>query len=355
MPILSPRNISGEDAQSFRAAVEAREATRLAELSHWMRSTGGPWDALDGSLDSLVPLWQWFIEFTREGHPGIPDTAAGQWFVKGDDEEAVYSKPAYAAEAVAHYVMLVCRRADPGASWAVETRKNATFFQETGIRFSDGRVFDPTGPVVLSANRALNPPPRRKTNEAASPDRLRTLVEEVLPRGAQKDQERSGPVLPPPQATPDPPRIWWRPASMVTAGTVPSVTQASPSSEGAQGELADLLEGGEMITLVHAEGELSGPPEQLPPLDHALIVAHLEQAGFYRTAPGQGQEVWEFDCETMHVSAYIVLADGEARLINVSFEGDLTSSSPDSRSTAAVFTTLAERLGARIASEFDEE
>ena len=59
------------EAREYCDAFAALGPTRLAELSSWVRETGGPWDELDASLASLVPLWGWFVRFAGAGCPGV--------------------------------------------------------------------------------------------------------------------------------------------------------------------------------------------------------------------------------------------------------------------------------------------
>ncbi len=89
-----------------------------------MRDTGGPLEQLDASLDSLVPLWSWFVAFWDAGLPGVPAQARpDDWIDDGvgvdvpDLDAALRSL--YAADDVGHYLHLVLRRLDPTAHWAV--------------------------------------------------------------------------------------------------------------------------------------------------------------------------------------------------------------------------------------------
>lgn len=47
-----------EQAEELARHVMALEPVRLRELAVWMHATGGPLDEMDGSVDSLVPLWR---------------------------------------------------------------------------------------------------------------------------------------------------------------------------------------------------------------------------------------------------------------------------------------------------------
>ncbi|GLY33884.1 hypothetical protein [Kineosporia sp. NBRC 101731] len=81
MPYYQLPDLPKRDGESYRDALITREPDRLAELSHWILSTQGPWNDLDASLDSLRPLWVWFMDFVNAGCPGIPIGAHGMNWV----------------------------------------------------------------------------------------------------------------------------------------------------------------------------------------------------------------------------------------------------------------------------------
>src|SRR4051812_33934980 len=136
MPGLSASTLTSEDASALCAAIIAREETRLSELAAWIIATNGPLAELDGSMDSLVPFWAWAVEFARQGLPGIPLGACSQWFIPTEDDQPTEAmKVGYAADTMAHYLMIVCRGVDPSAHWDYCRDARDFDLNHTGVRF----------------------------------------------------------------------------------------------------------------------------------------------------------------------------------------------------------------------------
>ncbi|QSB24277.1 hypothetical protein [Curtobacterium sp. 24E2] len=73
MARLLPHQVSVADAHRLRDFVAGSEQGWLTQLAHWLVATGGPIKALDFTVDSLVPLWAWYVAWYRGGLPGVPD------------------------------------------------------------------------------------------------------------------------------------------------------------------------------------------------------------------------------------------------------------------------------------------
>lgn len=66
-------------------------------------------EQFDASLPSLVPLWEWFVDFARRGFPGVSESARHTAFVQWEyDRPGVRRSPhpaRYAVEAVGYYLV----------------------------------------------------------------------------------------------------------------------------------------------------------------------------------------------------------------------------------------------------------
>jgi len=112
--------------------VVATEVPFLGDLAVWMKATGGPIDAADGSFHSLDLIGDWFFQFLDAGCPGVPRTARPSPYTSEDhvaldrelseaDEAVAIAR--YAAQALARYHRPVFLTVDPNARWAVFREK----------------------------------------------------------------------------------------------------------------------------------------------------------------------------------------------------------------------------------------
>lgn len=128
-------DLSRAQAQEFCDHVVAREDARLGDLARWVLSTGGPLGELDGSLESLVPLWEWFVTFMDVGCPGVPEgvlpSEARSFGEQGRDWAS--DRELFAGESIAHYVLRVVQRVDRTAHWAVHHQRKNAFRHRTSI------------------------------------------------------------------------------------------------------------------------------------------------------------------------------------------------------------------------------
>jgi hypothetical protein len=242
--------LTRQQAELWRAFVEQRHEPRLVELSHWIHETGGPIDLLDGSLESLVELWEWFVDFVDEGLPGIDSRVryslgwAFGW--PGGNHGATY----YATESLGSYVFEVLRRLDPATTWTVNVPVGRTKWVDsdqhrTGIAFRGSWVsIDPR--IANVASRLFDhgtAADDEAGRQASRPERLRDLVANLFHlvdsptvRGASiLTPLASEPVLlvpvpmykqpPPPPAEPEPVPVLVSVAeaqAMLTPGESPS-------------------------------------------------------------------------------------------------------------------------------------
>lgn len=147
MTQLLPHQVSVADAHRWRDFVASSERRWLTQLAHWLVATKGPIEALDFTVDSLVPLWAWYVAWYRDGLPGVPEHVrqeTGYAFrnneprTEGDWED---ERCGWSAQALSHYVAATVRRYDPEASYEVKPivprsrhqfMENDTFFVAFG-------------------------------------------------------------------------------------------------------------------------------------------------------------------------------------------------------------------------------
>jgi len=106
------------DAIAYRDHVRALGPVRLSDLAYHMAETGGPVEAMDGSIESLQPLWTWYTSRMALGFPEVPNGSVPSYtrFLQWKLANAT-GKAAYAIEPVAHYLLVLLRRYLPDAHW----------------------------------------------------------------------------------------------------------------------------------------------------------------------------------------------------------------------------------------------
>lgn len=128
-------DLSAADAELYRAVIEEDGPIRLAELAQLLQRDGQNLDQFDGSVESLVPLWTWFINFANAGFSGVPEDARSrQESIKQSGLND--SRSRYASEFIAHYMFGVTKRQLIDVRWVVETRANMTSTHETRAQFT---------------------------------------------------------------------------------------------------------------------------------------------------------------------------------------------------------------------------
>jgi hypothetical protein len=359
MPSVQLGEVAVEDAESYRDAVIAREPGRLSELSGWIQATGGPWDELDASLESLGPLWTWFMGFVADGCPGIPVGTTVQGWIAGEGEwPPPLVRIGYGLEAIGHYVMLVCRRIDPAAIWSMDRHQPSTTFQKTGIELSNGDWRS----TEISLGHLASETFGHSDPTAALPsvrDDLRLLITRWLGDLAPAAQERRTPILPPPRPSPDPPLVLWRPThpAPTRPDPTPPVIRARTAEDSRFENLLDTWDGLHILRGPGADIDTDNL-SLLDPLDADLITAHLREHGLTvaesNDKDGRHVQYWDLEGDVVSVSACVVsLDDGAPRYVGATFEGDRDFRAPDFQAAATIFITLAQRLDARLTNSDD--
>lgn len=143
MAQLLPHQVSVADAHRWRDFVASSEQRWLTQLAHWLVATKGPIESLDFTIDSLTPLWTWYVAWYRDGLPGVPERVrqeTGYAFRNNEPRtEADWEdeRRGWSAQALSHYVAATVRRYDPAASYQVKpiVPRSRDQFMENGTFF----------------------------------------------------------------------------------------------------------------------------------------------------------------------------------------------------------------------------
>lgn len=147
MAQLLPHQVSVADAHRWRDFVAGSERRWLIQLAHWVVATKGPIEALDFTIDSLVPLWAWYLAWYRDGLPGVPDRVRNEtgYAFRNDaprsEDDWQKQRLNWSSTALSHYIAATVRRYDPTAGYQVKPivprsrdqfMENDTFFVAFG-------------------------------------------------------------------------------------------------------------------------------------------------------------------------------------------------------------------------------
>jgi hypothetical protein len=110
--------LSEAGARRYLDHVIARGPVRLQDLAFHMRDTGGPVNQLNASVESLGPLWEWYLKRFEAGLPEVDPSARPSVAITLNlpmSEEM--GRATYAVEPFAHYLFEIIRTFDPHARW----------------------------------------------------------------------------------------------------------------------------------------------------------------------------------------------------------------------------------------------
>jgi hypothetical protein len=267
VPRLPQRNridwvdIAPDDGRAFRDHVIRRQDARLRDLAHHLADTGGPLHLMDGSRESLTPLWDWFGRQLMIGMPGLPPdampSAVGFLNLTGVNAEA--GRAGWVAEAVGHYLFVVAQSYRPEARWDVWiSPERSNWSNRTGIILDVDRFV----PLDEATSRL---PGFAFTSHGLPDDLLGHLVESWFP-----GVEPRVPTFTGLEALAREPRVPWddpvrRPPKRQQELVVPPVI---PNDERATG-----------FALVLARASTSEPDDP-DPMDERAVAAFLHEAGF---------------------------------------------------------------------------
>jgi hypothetical protein len=123
MPIRDFSALSDVEAADYLSAYLAEGPTRVTWLKRFVADQGGPpAEALEGSVRSLRPLWEWFV--TWHDHGGGADTTQEHpsWYLPDPPELAgqrLTPAELMVVDGLTHYVVECIQRLAPKAEWGI--------------------------------------------------------------------------------------------------------------------------------------------------------------------------------------------------------------------------------------------
>lgn len=119
---MDGRDWTFAQASRLREHYVEREPRMLSELATWVRATNGPITQLDGSIASLVPMYEWYVQFVDAGSAGIPRWARSSMHDPNNpllEASDVVHAGRYAAQAVQHYLHIGVETVGGRSPWSV--------------------------------------------------------------------------------------------------------------------------------------------------------------------------------------------------------------------------------------------
>lgn len=344
--------LSPERAVQFCDHVVAREPYLLRDLASWLDQTGGPLDAMDGSVDSLVLLWEWYCDLVSADFLGLtawlmPSTLPKLLFGPDLPEDLERARSAWVvADRLVHYVRLVLARLVPDAYWAVCHMPHGEMHQSPSVALPGWKAskrikgdwpvafFEFVGAFALGA-----------TKKEARRDALRTLVVRDCPPGlVPAHQDREASVLRP-YLTADLPPM---PEDARVTPALAWLHDPAPVPEPAFAPEDTDWEG-----LVLAQGPALGledEPWLLTPLPADRVAAALKAGGFTRVTAAALLREDELEHPGGVAQVETLVSDGALRAVYV----EPVAPTPESwERLVAPLRMLAAELGANLVPHCD--
>ncbi|MFT3796894.1 hypothetical protein [Microbacterium sp.] len=321
-------------AEDYLRYVRGTHEVRLWELANWVSATGGAVEVLDGSVESLEPLYVWFKRFVDAGMPGVPDGSAPEesrllgW--SGVDRDQL--RQIYGARVLSHYLFDVVRRYRPDTEWTLFIEPPGKMRWDTNLEtgivipLRDG----PSWSGILNVGRTLLSQYVDGDKLSVPDDRLRSWAvvaylldkQPVVPPGRSVLTEYVG--APRPDASP-------------SEGPVPTFTPGPIRRETASSvkdDLAALLnatppggidDGDWTLAAPDATGDL----EEARPLPAGKVLAELNRRG-YVTMDGERVTVRHLDegitelfmPESATVDIALLVSGGKLRAVHADVVGE---------------------------------
>ena len=303
----------------------------------WAMKGSAEIELMDGSADSLVPLWAWAKAHAQQGLLSVSESGRSATALFLGTEPDQLDRYNVLGENIEQYVLEVVLRRRPTASWGIATRayKGDWLHHHTALRLENGVFFSLSGlgnQLWVSHYHGHRQPP----------DSLYLSVTGEYHDGTVP----SGPsILTPlldqlPAALDDPVR------------SPPPASDVRSSESSALGDIEPLVEAnGESELIFAAIGADVEELERAKPLDESAVAAVLAGLGF----AGEELELGLRSSETqlLHPSSAILVEAfaHRDRLRGLHFE--LHGSEQENLAVVAAFTDLGHRLRARLGSEDD--
>lgn len=155
MPPKDFLNLDKADAKAFLEIFAERAEPRLAEFEREVEARGGPSQSkLDGSPDSLVDVWKWFVAHAGDGDDELPP-----WYEPDSPEEAEEGLDpgvVHDVDGLALYLARAFRGALGDLDWGLgdEPKQKDYVSQNTPLLKGDGYDIDVLGVAQSLAIRA---------------------------------------------------------------------------------------------------------------------------------------------------------------------------------------------------------
>jgi len=154
------------EARGILERYVAGRAERLGTFTAEVRRRGGPADRLDESIESLEPLWSWFLaeHSPRRWFGGphrMPSSPTADALMRAEDPPWWYDfHPQFAQElgpylarlvtGLAEYAFACAMRSRPDASWALGKGKSMAHFQHPVLHIDGRGEIDYAIPISLA-------------------------------------------------------------------------------------------------------------------------------------------------------------------------------------------------------------
>jgi hypothetical protein len=162
---IALNELPAAEARGILERYVSGRAERLATFMAEVRRRGGPADRLDESIESLEPLWSWFLARHRPrrwfgGPHRMPSSPTADAVVRADDPPWWYDfHPQFAQElgpyltrfvtGLADYVFACALRSRPDARWALGKGRSMAHFQHPVLHIDGRGDIDYAIPIAL--------------------------------------------------------------------------------------------------------------------------------------------------------------------------------------------------------------
>jgi hypothetical protein len=183
LPKLDYDALTGEEAQAHLDDIVARHPARLAELAMYVAEDGDEACVLDGSIESIRPLWRWYVSWWETTDGAEPGRCPAWWTPRDEERPPLPVAALERVDLVGHYLAEVALRSVPGSHWMVVRRDKRQSWEDRNkpaIAVGNGWML-PFGLPYTLALRVSN----GNTAEDALLRIFRNWVGHALPEGTQ--------------------------------------------------------------------------------------------------------------------------------------------------------------------------
>ena len=325
-------------ASAYKDFMESSHESRLRDLAFVMQDSPEI-ELMDGSVDSLVPLWTWAMAYSKRSLPGVPKAARPGSALFLGNEAGPRDRFDVFGEMVEHYTIEVAMRfwSDSELIVVDGIDKDDDSHRYTGVGLpSGGRI------VIAQFGRSFYFHSLHETRKPA--DALVELVTDHRHDGTVP----TGPSIltplldAPQQAWDDPARIPPLASDFGTEEFSGVAVSQVPGTALAETELIFAAVGTDVERL-----------ERAGPLEEAAVAAVLADLGFKAEEPGLEHWLRVPEAEIVHASGGIMVDVFAHRKRLRALHFELHGSDEDNLAVVAAFTALGLRLHARLGSEDD--